>query len=385
MSEWVSIPCSIYRGGTSKGVFFRGKDLPQDLVKRDRIILYVYGSPDLRQINGLGGATPTTSKVAIVETSRRPNVDVDFTFGQVSIDQPVIDYTPNCGNITSAVGPFAVHQGMVETVGDVATVRIFNTNSQSRITARFPVCNHMIVASGDTEISGVPGKSAEVHLTFHDIGGGVTGKLFPTGNLCDLIRLTDGRSFHVTVLDAGNLTVFVDADELGLKGNEVTENEIAANGSSLEILEEIRQRVGWQLGIFAKNDAVTAETHALPKIAFVQESMDYKTAHGMKIRADDVDVLARVLTMGRLHPAYAVTGAIALSAAAKIEGTLVERKMCRKTHTRDLLRIGHPTGILFVGADVEKVRSENWRIQSASLIRTARPILDGHAWFPSSL
>ncbi|GMA62974.1 PrpF protein [Alicyclobacillus fastidiosus] len=376
--SWKQIPCSIYRGGTSKGLFLCGIDLPVDPDIRDRTILSLFGSPDSKQIDGLGGATPTTSKLAIVEVSNRPDADVDYTFGQVSIDKASIDYKPNCGNISSAVGPFALRQGMVEAAADgFLSVRIYNTNTNSIIVSRFKVENGQFVIDGDTEIPGVPGSGSPIYLDFFDEGGGVTGSLFPTGNRTDFIRLTDGSSFHVTIIDVGNLTVIMDGDELGFSGTEVTEDEMRP---MLTKMENIRVAVGRMIGLFADDEIVAPSTHALPKIAIIQSPKDYRTTMGKQVASSEYDIAARVLTMGKLHPTYAVTGGIALSASSKFPDTLTYKKCSFASKERSHLKIGHPAGILEMEAQVSNVLEP--KVEKVTLIRTARPLMEGQALVP---
>lgn len=383
MGEWVLVPCSVYRGGTSKGVFILGSNLPRDPEDRDRVILQIFGSPDPKQVNGLGGATPTTSKLAIIDRSSRPEADVDYTFGQVSITSSTIDYSPNCGNISSAVGPFAVESGLVHVTGNEATIRIYNTNTNTLITSTFPVHNGHFVPDGETTIAGVPGTASKIVLTFYKLGGAVTGKLLPTGSARDIVTLPDGRSFYVTVIDAGNLTIIMDADELGVLGTELSEPELNRQSNVLRTMEGVRQVVGRQLRLFSDEEVVAAETHAIPKIALVAKPKAYKTSQGEQVMVQDFDVLARVLTMGRLHPSYAVTGAVALAVASKIDGTLVATKVLSKSDGS--LRIGHPSGVFETAAEVTREASGQWVVNSVSLVRTARPIMDGVAWVPQRI
>lgn len=383
MEGWKTIPCSIYRGGTSKAVFLRGQDLPTDARMRDEIILKIFGSPDNRQIDGLGGATPTTSKVGIVEKSKRLDADVDYTFGQVSLDQPFIDFHPNCGNISAAVGPFAVQQGMVKVQQQQreATVRIFNTNTNTIIHARFSVHNGNFFPNGEVVIPGVPGTGSAVLLDFLKVDGGVTGRLFPTGSVTDQIKIQDGRLFTVTVIDAGNLTVLLDGDEIGVSGTEVKSAQIQSKGPILETLEEVRQTVGSRLKLYPEDDATTSSSHALPKVAYVQHPNDYITTTGKLISRDEISLTARVLTMGNLHPAYAVTGGIALAVAACVPGTIAYQKLNNVSENPHFIRIGHPSGILEVGVDAIQ-QGGTWKVRRVTLLRTARPIMDGHVWLP---
>ncbi len=376
MVNWASISCSIYRGGTSKGIFIQGSDLPQNETERFRTLLSIFGSPDPIQIDGLGGGTPTTSKLAIIDRSSRSDADVDYTFGQVSVERSFIDFKPNCGNISSAVGPFALEHGLVSAQHDEeALVRIFNTNTNTIIHARFAIANGHFVPDGNTVISGVPGSGSAIYLDFFNATGGVTGRVFPTGSVADTVVLSDGRVIRVTVIDAGNLMVLVDADDLGVSGTEIELPDPVG-----QTLEEIRQRVGRQLGLYSSGEVVAASSHALPKIAWVQHPLDYQDVDGKKISAETIGIVARVLTMGKLHMAYAVTGGIALTVAAHIPGTIPYGKVSARTQTDQLLRIGHPSGVLEVGADVAKDKFGHWTARRVTLVRTARPIMDGQVW-----
>ncbi|QSO45549.1 PrpF domain-containing protein [Alicyclobacillus mengziensis] len=376
--EWTSVPCSIYRGGTSKGLLLRGQDLPQDPQIRDQLILYLFGSPDAKQVNGLGGATPTTSKLGIVEASKRSDADVDYTFGQVSIDTAFIDYRPNCGNVSSAIGPFALEQGIVRANEDGWTsVRIYNTNTDSIIVSRFMVKDGHFVPDGDTKIPGVPGTGSPIYLDFFDAGGSVTGKLFPTGSRLDEIKLSDGRKFHVTVIDIGNLTILMDSDELSLQGIEVSEQQIA---HVLPTMEQVRQHIGRMLELFRQGEVVSPTTHALPKIAVVQSPKDYKSSDETYIQSKDYDIAARVLTMGRLHPTYAVTGGMALTVSSKFSGTISHYKSSVSSRDSKNLRIGHPAGILEMQAEVTEHPLA--QVSRVTLIRTARPLITGLASVP---
>jgi 2-methylaconitate cis-trans-isomerase PrpF len=376
--SWTKIPCSIYRGGTSKGLFLRRGDLPTDKENRDRTILSLFGSPDPKQIDGLGGAQPTTSKLAIVEKSSRPDADVDYTFAQVSIDKAYVDYKPNCGNISSAVGPFAFEQGMVGATNDgLASVRIYNTNTNSIIVSRFRVEDGHFVIDGDTEIPGVPGTASPVYLDFFDEGGGTTGNLFPTGNRTDLVTLPGGESFHVTVIDVGNLTAIMDGDELGFSGTEVRETEI---NPMLSKMESVRVAVGRMIGLFRDDEVVSPTSHALPKVAVVQSPSTYQTTNGKRIVAKEYDIAARVLTMGKLHPTYAVTGGIALSASSKFMGTITYKKSSQVSRRDTQLKIGHPAGILEMQAQV--IGNPKPKVAKVTLVRTARPLIEGNAWIP---
>jgi 2-methylaconitate cis-trans-isomerase PrpF len=373
--SWRKIPCSIYRGGTSKGVFLLDTDLPADPTERTRVLLEIFGSPDARQINGLGGATPTTSKVAILRPSTRSDADVDYTFGQVGIEKAVIDFRPNCGNIASAVGPYAVDHGLIRVKESEALVRIYNTNTDTLLHARFLVQGGRFQPDGEIRIPGVPGTGSPVYLDFFGVEGGLTGALFPTGSVSDVVGISGGRKYRVTVIDAGNCSVFVDGRELGIENEALT-----LDADSLTVLEEIRQTVGRELSLYPPGEVISPETHALPKIAVVWPPRTYRTSDGSFIDATTQSITARALTMGRIHPSYAVTGAIALSVAVRIPGTVPYEASNHVMQSSSFIRIGHPTGIMEVDALVSRESGGGYRVERVTLLRTARPIMDGYVW-----
>ena len=373
----MKIPCAIYRGGTSKPVFFLEKDLPQDPKKRDQIVLAAFGSPDLRQIDGLGGADPLTSKVAYIGPPTLPNTDINYTFGYVGITSPIIDYTNNCGNTSAAVDPFALLRGLIKPREPITKVRIYNTNTKKVIAAEFPARNGEFLSEGDFHIDGVPGAGSKILLDFINSGGAVTGKLLPTGRVKEEIKFPTVGTLTVSMVDAANPFVFVRAIDLGLKGNETME-EIAANDVLLNKCEEIRSVVAEIMGIAPREDA-TQKSPGFPKIAFVSPPTSYRTPKG-KVDATDVDIVARMTALQKLHKAYAVTGAVCLGAAAKIEGTLVNEIYREAQPTNPpAIRIGHPSGTMQVEMEVEK---GNGRLEltKAALARTARLLMDGYVY-----
>lgn len=372
---WRTIPCSIYRGGTSKGVFLRADDLPSDPEERDRIILEIFGSPDVRQLNGLGGATPTTSKVAIIRRSEREDADVDYTFGQVGIERAVIDYRPNCGNIAAAVGPYSVNNGFFKAEGTEALVRIYNTNTQALLHARFPIENGRFKPDGDAQIPGVPGSASSVYLDFFNVHGGVTGSLLPTGAVADIVTVSARQRYRVTVVDAGNCTVFVDGRELG-----IADEDLALRIEAFPVIEEIRQTVARHLGLYPSDEAILPQTHALPKIALVWPPRTYRTSEGQVVDEASQSLTARAMTMGRLHPSYAVTGAIALAVAARIPGTVPYDVMNHQSDGSSFVRIGHPAGVMEVDAVVHPAPGGGYDVGRVTILRTARPIMDGTVW-----
>ncbi len=374
MKSKVNYQCTIMRGGTSKGIFLKEEDLPRDPLLRDRIILAVFGSPDIRQVDGLGGADSLTSKLALVAPSTESGRDINYTFGAVGIDKPFVDYSANCGNISSAVGPYAIDQGWVKAEGPFTIVRIFNTNTQKMIHAKVPTKRGKVISEGDYAIDGVPGTGAKIELSFMDPGGALTGRLLPTGNAVDEIVLETGETFLVTVIDAGNPTAFVLSENLGLKGTELPEF-LEGSPDIKSKLEALRKKVGELTGI--------PFTPSIPKIAFVAVPQDYRTIAGKAVRKDEVNILARLMAIGKLHKAFAITAGVPAAAASVIPGSVVHRvivgtgddPMERK------LVIGHPSGQMDVGVEARKEEGRI-RIVSCTIGRTARKIMEGRVYIP---
>ena len=369
--------CTIMRGGTSKGIFLMEEDLPRDPQLRDRIILAIFGSPDIRQIDGLGGADSLTSKLALIAPSKEANRDVHYTFGAVRIDKPFVDYSANCGNISSAVGPFAIDRGLVKPEEPVTTVKIFNTNTQKMILAKVPVKKGKVISDGDYAIAGVPGTGAKIELSFMDPGGVATGKLLPTGNEMDEIVLETGEKCFVTIVDAGNPTAFVLAENLGLKGTELPEF-LERNPEIKVKLEALRKKVGELSGI--------PPTPSIPKIAFVAAPQDYKTITGQEIRKGEVNMLARVMAMGKLHKAFAITAGVPAAAAAVVPGSIVHRVIAntRGDSMEKKLVIGHPSGQMDVGVEARREQGQT-RVVSCTVGRTARKIMEGRVYISSQV
>lgn len=374
------IRCAFIRGGTSRGAYLLEKDLPRDPVLRDQVILAIYGSPDPRQIDGIGGADSLTSKVAIISPSDRPDADVDYTFGQVSITTALVDYKGNCGNISAGVGPFAVDEGLVKAVEPITRVRIYNTNTKKIIVADVPVKDGKALVEGDCAIDGVPGTGARIMLDFVDSGGAVTGKLLPTGNVRDTIRVED-RSYTVSLVDAANPAIFVKAADLGIRGTELA-SEIDANPWLLAELERIRSIGAEMIGLVRDRRDATRLSPAVPKVAFVSPPQEYRTSKGDAIQPQDIDLTARIMSMQKAHKAYAVTGAIVTATAAKIPGTVVN-DCFRPREGTDFVRIGHSSGRLALEIVVEP-RGDGWFLKRAALERTARRIMDGFVYVPKS-
>ena len=378
MREFERIRAAIIRGGTSKGVYLLASELPKDPAVRDQVILAIYGSPDPRQINGLGGADPLTSKVAIIARSARPDADVDYTFGYVGIDKAVVDYDGNCGNISQGVGPFAVDEGLVPVNEPITKVRIFNTNTKKVIEAAVPVRDGKALTEGDFVVNGVPGTGAKIVLNFVNSGGSKTGKLLPTGNVVDKMELQDGRTVRVSLVDAANPAVFVQAAEIGFTGKELPK-DTGANPKILEIMEEIRVKAALMMKIAPSPDKVSP---AVPKVAFVAPPQEYVTSTGKTIHAADCDLLARTKALAVMHKAYAVTGGICVGAAALIEGTVVNEVVGPQPKTSGVVRVGHPSGVSDFVITVTKKPSGEFELTRSGVAGTSRRIMDGFVYVP---
>ncbi len=381
MREYVRVRAAVIRGGTSKGVYLLANELPKDPVVRDRVILSIFGSPDPRQINGLGGADPLTSKLAIIAPSRREDADVDYTFGYVGIEKAIVDYDGNCGNISQGVGPFAVDEGLVPVTEPVTTVRIFNTNTKKIIEAAVPVRDGKAVTEGDFVVNGVPGTGAKIVLNFVNSGGSRTGKLLPTGNVVDKMELADGRSVRVSLVDAANPAVFVQAADIGFTGRELPK-DTTSNPRILAIMEEIRVKAAVMMKLAASRDKVSP---AVPKVAFVAAPQDYETITGTKIAAADCDLLARTKALAVMHKAYAVTGGICVGAAALIDGTVVSEVVGPRPKTTGVVRVGHPSGVSEFVITVSRKPSGGFELTQSGVAGTSRRIMDGHVYVPRKI
>ena len=377
------IPTVLMRGGTSKGLFFHDNHLPPDSDSRNRVILAAFGSPDpnRRQIDGVGGGVSTTSKVAIISPSESPDYDVVYNFGQVSIDRPIVDYKSNCGNISSAVGPFAVDEGLVKAVEPVTRVRIHQLNTDKLITADVPVKNGRYDEQGDYTIAGVPGTHARIALGFADPGGALTGKLLPTGNRLDTIEIPDHGQITITIIDAANPVVLVRAEDIGLTGVEI--DEVDASKAITTTLETIRCKAAVLIGLAASEEEATQRSQAVPKVAFITAAKPYTTTGGGTIEAQDVDLVGRIMSMGTLHRSYAVSGGIATAGAALIPGTVAYDLLEDAAHGKNLLKIGHPGGIIDIEAVIE-VEGDQCAYKEAVIGRTARRLMEGYVLVPEA-
>ena len=377
----VRIPAVYMRGGTSKAVFFHENHLPKDPQIGDRVIMATFGSPDpnRRQIDGMGGAVSSTSKVAIIGVSRDPNYDVNYHFGQVSIDKPKIGYTGNCGNISSAVGPYAIDEGLVKAEEPITRVRIYQTNTKKLIIAEVPTEKGYYNEEGDYAIDGVPGTGGKVTLHFVDPGGSVTGKLLPTGNVKDVIEIPGMGQVTVSIVDAANPVVFVRARDLSLKGTEI--DEIDASAEIRQKLESIRGTVAVMMGLASSPQEASEISQDVPKMVFVSEPQDYKSVTGRIVRKGEIHITARAMSMGTLHKAIQLTGAICTAGAAKIEGTILHSLLDKNHAGAREIRIGHPGGIITVGAEVNK-KGNSFEFMEAVVGRTARRLMEGYVYVP---
>jgi 2-methylaconitate cis-trans-isomerase PrpF len=375
------IPAVLMRGGTSKGLFFHANHLPSDPGQRDAILLAAYGSPDpnRRQIDGIGGAVSTTSKVAIISPSTSADYDVVYNFGQVSIDRPLVDFRNNCGNISSAVGPFAVDEGLIAATEPVTRVRIHQINTDKLIVAEVPVKNGRFDEAGDYEIAGVPGSGGKITLHFSDPGGALTGKLFPTENVKDNLEVPGIGNIELTIIDAANPVVLVHASILDLEGTEIERIDTDENLKAQ--LERIRCTAAIEIGLAETIEEATQRSQTVPKIALVAAPKSYQTLGGKVVDVAEVDLVARMMSMGTLHKSFAVTGAIPTAGAARVPGTVVYSLVPPESRKNDIVRIGHPGGIIEVGASV-KENGDGFVYREAVLGRTARRLMEGYVLVP---
>lgn len=379
--QQVMLRCTIYRGGTSRGVYIHRNELPSDPIIRDKVILAIYGSPDVRQIDGLGGADPLTSKVAIIGSPTRPDADVDYLFGQVSLTRPFIDYRGNCGNISSGVGPFAIDEGLVEPKEPITKVCIHQVNTNRIIVAEVPTVNGKAAIEGDYKIDGVPGTGARVTLDFADSAGSVTGKLLPTGNVVDELNVESLGKIEVSVVDAANPTVFCRMADVGLKGTE-TPQEIDSNTSLCKRIESIRGTATELIGLVKDKKEAAIKSPYVPFIAFVSEPITYtEFTTSEVVKAEDLDLTSRLCFMQQTHKAYPVTGTVCTGVAAKMPGTIVNEALSERGKISKEISIGHPAGMITIEVDVEK-RDSEFIINRAAVGRTARRIMEGYVYVP---
>lgn len=375
MTSRQSLRAAFYRGGTSKAVMFNAADLPAEKELRDKIFLHVMGSPDAygRQLNGLGGGISSLSKVVILEPSKRDDADVDYTFVQIAVDEPVADYGQMCGNMSSAVGPFALEEGMVSANGESATVRIYNTNTGKILHATFPVKDGLPVEDGDFEIPGVSQPGAKVTLDFFDPGGTATGKLLPTGRAEDVLAIDDVGSFRASMVDASNPTVFIAAPDAGVSGYE-NPAELDASPGLAARMDKIRRAAAVAMGMVDRPEDALLST---PKVALVAPPGQFTALDGRSYRPEDHHLSVRFVSMEKFHRAVTLTGAMCVAVAARIPGTLINGLIS----TRNDILIGNPSGVIPVRAVVEQA-PHGIKAVSATTFRTQRRIMEGRLPYP---
>ncbi|CAN7576389.1 2-methylaconitate cis-trans isomerase PrpF [Acidovorax sp. LjRoot66] len=387
----IKIPATYMRGGTSKGVFFRLQDLPAAAqapgTARDALLLRVAGSPDPygKQTDGMGGATSSTSKVVILAPTTRPGHDVDYLFGQVAIDSAFVDWSGNCGNLSAAVGPFAIANGLVDAArvphNGIATVRIWQANIGKSIVAHVPISSGAVQETGDFELDGVAFPAAEVQLAFMDPAAnedGAGGAMFPTGNVVDELAVPGVGTLRATLINAGIPTIFVNAADLGYTGTEL-QDAINGDPAALARFEAIRAHGAVRMGLIAQIEDAARLQHT-PKVAFVAPPASYTASSGKAVAAADVDLLVRALSMGKLHHAMMGTAAVAIATAAAIPGTLVNR--AAGGGPRSAVRFGHPSGTLRVGAEATRQSNGEWTVTKAQMGRSARVLMSGWVHVP---
>lgn len=386
----IKVPATYMRGGTSKGVFFRLYDLPAVAqtpgAARDALLMRVIGSPDPyeKQIDGMGGATSSTSKTVILSKSSRPNHDIDYLFGQVSIDKAFVDWSGNCGNLSAAVGPFGITNGLVDASriprNGVAIVRIWQANIGKTIIAHVPMANGQVQETGDFELDGVTFPAAEVALEFMDPAAeeeGATGALFPTGNLVDDLEVPGVGTLKATLINAGIPTIFLNAEAIGYKGIEL-QGDINSDARALAMFESIRAHGAVRMGLIKHVDEAAKRQHT-PKVAFVAKPLDYNSSSAKAIKSQDIDLLVRAMSMGKLHHAMMGTAAVAIGTAAAIPGTLVN--LAAGGGQLEAVRFGHPSGTLRVGATADQINGQ-WSVKKVMMSRSARVLMEGQVRVP---
>ncbi|WP_025557037.1 2-methylaconitate cis-trans isomerase PrpF [Vibrio parahaemolyticus] len=385
----IKVPATYMRGGTSKGVFFNLEDLPSEAQvageARDKLLLRVIGSPDPygKQIDGMGGATSSTSKTVIVSRSSRDDHDVDYLFGQVSIDKPFVDWSGNCGNLSAAVGPFAIHAGLIpqERIPEngIVTVRVWQVNISKTILVHVPIVNGFVQETGEFELDGVTFPAAEIQVDFVDPADG-EGSMFPTGNLVDDLVVPDVGTFNATFINAGIPTIFIDAESIGYQGTEL-QDDINNDDAALAMFESIRAHGALKMGLISELEEAQIRQHT-PKIAFVSKSKSYQSSSGKAVNESEIDVLVRALSMGKLHHAMMGTAAVAIASAACVPGTLVN--LAAGGGEKESVTFGHPSGTLKVGAQAKQTE-QGWVVQKAIMSRSARILMEGFVRVPSDV
>ncbi len=377
------LPVVIMRGGTSKGVYLHARDLPLSDAERDALLLRLMGSPDSIQIDGLGGARPITSKVAIISRSERADADVDYLFAQVDIDHPVVGYRGNCGNISAGVGPFAVDEGLVEALGDEAEVRVYNVNTDKVFVARFPVAAGKAVAAGDFAIPGVPGTGARILLDYRSTIGATTGKLLPSGAAIDEITLEDGRRVAMSVCDVANCWAFVPAADLGLTGSE--QRDVLEDEALAPLLSEVRGKAAVLAGMATDWRQADRQAPGLPMLCLLAPAADYLDANGKPVEQSSMDLRAWLIFLGKLHENMAGTAATCLAATSRISGSVAASMLQSENVGSPQLRIGHPRGSMPVEVVTTHAGNGDISFDTLGFSRTARRLLKGVAFLPAAM
>ncbi|ELN6870505.1 2-methylaconitate cis-trans isomerase PrpF [Vibrio parahaemolyticus] len=385
----IKVPATYMRGGTSKGVFFNLEDLPSEAQvageARDKLLLRVIGSPDpyAKQIDGMGGATSSTSKTVIVSRSSRDDHDVDYLFGQVSIDKPFVDWSGNCGNLSAAIGPFAIHAGLIQQdripENGIVTVRVWQVNISKTILVHVPIVNGFVQETGEFELDGVTFPAAEIQVDFVDPADG-EGSMFPTGNLVDDLVVPGVGTFNATFINAGIPTIFIDAESIGYQGTEL-QDDINNDDAALAMFESIRAHGALKMGLISELEEAQTRQHT-PKIAFVSKPKSYQSSSGKAVNESEIDVLVRALSMGKLHHAMMGTAAVAIASAACVPGTLVN--LAAGGGEKESVTFGHPSGTLKVGAKAKQTE-QGWVVQKAIMSRSARILMEGFVRVPSDV
>ncbi|WP_229624410.1 2-methylaconitate cis-trans isomerase PrpF [Vibrio parahaemolyticus] len=385
----IKVPATYMRGGTSKGVFFNLDDLPQEAqvagAARDKLLLRVIGSPDpyAKQIDGMGGATSSTSKTVIVSRSSRDDHDVDYLFGQVSIDKPFVDWSGNCGNLSAAIGPFAIHAGLIPQdrlpENGIVTVRVWQVNISKTILVHVPIVNGFVQETGEFELDGVTFPAAEIQVDFVDPADG-EGSMFPTGNLVDDLVVPDVGTFNASFINAGIPTIFIDAESIGYQGTEL-QDDINNDDVALAMFESIRAHGALKMGLISELEEAQTRQHT-PKVAFVSKPKSYQSSSGKAVNESEIDVLVRALSMGKLHHAMMGTAAVAIASAACVPGTLVN--LAAGGGEKESVTFGHPSGTLKVGAKAKQTE-QGWVVQKAIMSRSARILMEGFVRVPSDV
>jgi probable AcnD-accessory protein PrpF len=384
--DQVKFPAIYMRGGTSKGVFFRTESLPASGEARDRILLRILGSPDPygQQIDGMGGATSSTSKVMLVAKSELPDIDLDYFFGQIAIDKPIIDWAGNCGNLTSALGPFAIAENLIQVPPNgITCVRMRHVPSDARINAYIPMSNGAVVEDGDFELDGVAFPAAEIRVEFlysEENAADNESSIFPTDNPMDVIQVPGIGSLQVTMINAGNPAVFVEAAQIGLRGDE-SQKSVNSDSALLKKLESIRAVAAVCMGIATDTTEATERRLHTPKLSFLSQPLAFTASSGRFVDPSTVDLNARIVSMGKLHHAMTGTGAIAIGVAAAIPGTIVERLL---GGVKESVRFSHPSGMMKVGAEIE-ADGNVLRVRKAVMSRSARRLMEGSVFVPAGL